>query len=80
MGGAGLAIETCVFVSLSSAGCPPLLRDACPSRCVVCSALVGVFRFFPRKGAVGPVSFSPGFFAAGWLSPRRQIGGVRFFP
>ena len=78
MGGVGFAVVACVFFSQSSAVVLHF-SGGCPSQSVVGSALVEVFRFLLRKGAVRPVSSSPGFFAAVWSSPRHQIGGVRFF-
>ena len=78
IGGAGLAVEVCVFLLQSSTVCPPLLSDACPSHSVVGSALVEVFRFFLRKGVVGPVVLSR-LFCLMLAVPRRQMGGVRFF-
>ena len=79
VGGAGFAVVACVFSSQSSAVCPPLLGDACLSQSVVGSALMEVFGFFLRKGAVRPVSSSVFFFSpAVWSSPRRQFSGVCF--
>ena len=73
VGGAGFAVVACVFFRN-----PPLFvlhfsGDACPSQSVVGSAVVKVFRFLIRKGAVRPVSSSPGYFCRSLVFPKASV-------
>ena len=77
VGGVGFTVGVCFLFAVLRC-CPPLLRDACPSQSVVGSTTGGGVWVSSPQGAVSPVSSSPGFFAAVWSSPRRQICGVRF--